>query len=531
MEKVVRAEERSSTGKSRKRGGIMLNRFVALFFFVLIFCFAVEASAEAVAGSCEALKNLQLPGTRVLIAESVTPDPEWKVPPSVLTPPGRQPTVNVPFCRVALVIEKQINVEVWMPRDWNGMFQGVGNGGLTGAINYAMMGMALKSGFAAASTDTGHISEGVRDTSWIPGNPERVVNFGHRAHHLMAVTAKKVIAKYYEKPASHALFNGCSAGGRQGLTEAQKYPGDYDGIIAGAPGTNFVRSLADVILWLQTLKREPGSAFSEEDNQLLLRAAVAKCDALDGLTDGLIDDPRNCKFDFAELQCAGGVSTGCLNPAQVERAKASYEPAKSTSGGLKLYPGYAIGTPLDVVLSKIDPSKLPIMLMMQTPPDWTIDTFDPDKHIPQMEKQLDADLGANQTDLSAFFKRGGKLILYHGWADEDLSPYNTIDYYEGVRKAVGPAATGASARLFMAPGMAHCRGGKGPNKFDAVDSMVNWLQHGKAPEQILATHATAGEIDRSRPLCAYPKVARYKGSGSIDDAANFACVDPPVVPR
>ncbi len=508
-----------------------MNRFVVSIFFALIFCRVTTASTEAAAGSCEALKNLQLPDTRVLLAESVTPDPEWKLPPSVLTPPGRQPTVNVPFCRVALVIEKQINVEVWMPRDWNGMFQGVGNGGLTGAINYAMMGMALKRGFASASTDTGHISEGVRDTGWIPGHPERIVNFGHRAHHLMAETAKKVIAKYYEKPASHALFNGCSAGGTQGLTEVQRYPGDYDGVVAGAPGINFVRAWADFILWLQMFKREPGSAFSAEANQLLVQAAVAKCDALDHLTDGLIDDPRNCKFDPAELQCTDGVTTGCLTPAQVDRAKASYGPAKSTPGGLKLYPGFAVGTPLDAVFMKIDPSKLPIMLMMQPPPDWTVNTFDPDKHIPQMEKQLDADLGATQTDLSAFFKRGGKLILYHGWADEDLSPYNTIDYYEGVRKTVGPATADASARLFMAPGMAHCRGGTGPNRFDAVDAMVSWLQQGKAPEQILATHATAGKVDRSRPLCAYPKVARYKGSGSIDDAANFACVALPVASK
>jgi feruloyl esterase len=513
-------------------GGIMLNRLFLWFLFASIFCSVAPASAEAAAGSCEALTNLQLPDTRVQVAESITPNPEWQLPKNVWTGPvtvalyGKLPTVKVPFCRIALVIEKEINVEVWMPRDWNGMFQGVGNGGLTGGVNYPAMAVALERGFATASTDTGHVTEGHFDTDWIPGHPERVVNFGQRAHHLMAETAKKVVAKYYEKPSKYALYNGCSSGGWQGLTEAQKYPGDYDGIVAGAPANNSVRMSASGILSQQMLRKEPAGAFSAEANQLLVKAAIAKCDALDGLPDGLIDDPRKCKFDPAELQCKGGATTGCLTPAQVKRAEALYGPAKTTPGGLKLYPGMAIGTPPETPLPGADPGKPAIMLMMQPLPDWTIDTFDPDKHIPQMDKQLDADLGATQTDLSAFFKRGGKLILYHGWADQILSPYNTIDYYEDVRKTVGAKMTDVSARLFMAPGMAHCVGGTGPNVFDAVDAMVNWVEHGKSAEQILATHVTAGKVDRSRPLCAYPKVAKYKGSGSIDDAANFTCVAP-----
>lgn len=508
----------------------MLKRFILSIFLAMTFIFVFPYSSESADGSCEALKNLQLPDTRVLIAESVTPNPEWKLPPSVFTTGplatlrGPLPTVKESFCRVALVIEKEINVEVWMPHNWNGMFQGVGNGGLTGGINYPMMAIALERRFATASTDTGHITKLPFDTDWIPGHPDRVVNFGHRSHHLMADTAKKVIDKYYNKPAAYSLYNGCSSGGWQGLTEAQKYPDDYDGIVAGAPANNFVRLDSRTILSEQILNQEPAGAFSADARQMLVKAAVTKCDAIDGITDGIIDDPRDCNFDPAEIQCKGEAATGCLSPAQVKRANALYGP-KTTAGGLKLYPGNAFGAPPEVPLPGMNPDRPAIMLMMQPLPDWTVDTFDSDKHIPDMEKQLDADLGATKADLSPFFKSGGKLILYHGWADGMLSPYNTIDYFEGVRKTVGP--TDASARLFMAPGMAHCGGGDGPNEFDAVGVMVNWLQQGKAPDQIIATHSTDGKVDRSRPLCAYPKVARYKGTGSIDDAINFACVDPP----
>jgi len=516
---------------------LMPTVIVLACYLALIACSTAKASAEAAAGSagwqsCEGLKNLSLRDTRIQIAESVTPAPEWKLPPSVWTSPatvalmGKLPTVKVPFCRVALVIEKEISVEVWLPRNWNGMFQGVGNGGLTGGINYPAMATALERGFATASTDTGHVTEGHFDTDWIPGHPERVVNFGHRAHHLMAEMGKKIVMSYYEKPASHAIYSGCSSGGWQGLTEAQKYPGDYDGIVAGAPANNFVRLSASGILAQQMLDKEPGGAISAEASQMLVKAAVAKCDAIDGVKDGVIDDPRNCNFDPAELQCKSRAAKGCLTPAQVKRARALYGPAKRTPKGLKLYPGLAFGTPPETPLPGADVSKPAIMLMLQQQPDWTVDTFDPDKHMPLLDSQLEDDMGATRTDLSEFFRRGGKLILYHGWADQLLSPYNTIDYLEGVRKTVGSAQANASMKLFMAPGMAHCSGGAGPNAFDAVGAMVNWVENGKPPERILATHATAGKVDRTRPLCAYPKVAKYKGWDSINSAANFTCAAP-----
>jgi feruloyl esterase len=186
---------------------------------------------------------------------------------------------------------------------------------------------------------------------------------------------------------------------------------------------------------------------------------VAECDAIDSITDNLIDDPRNCKFDPAKLQCKGEATTGCLSPEQVKRAIALYGEDKITIGGLKLYPGLAFGAPPEALWAGSDPVRSPEMMMMQPLPDWTADTFDPDKHMPEMEKQLDSVIGATNTDLSPYFNHGGKLILYHGWADTLMSPYNTIDYYEGVRKTVGSTATDKSARLFMAPGMDHCGGG------------------------------------------------------------------------
>ncbi len=482
------------------------------------------------ATSCESLKTLQLPATRVTLAESITPNPEWKYPPSVFNGapiPGPRST-GVPFCRVGLVIEKQINVEVWLPRDWNGNFQGVGNGGLAGGINYLAMGTALAHGFATASTDTGHQTQGFFDTDWIPGHPQQVIDFGHRAHHLMAEAGKKVTTAYYGKPLTHAYYSGCSSGGWQGLTEAQKYPADYDGIVAGAPANNFVRLQAHGILTAQMALRDPQGNLSPGMGQLFVKAATAKCDAIDGVQDGVIDDPRKCNFDAAALQCKVGETANCLTPPQVIRAKALYGPATS-AGGLRLYPGLAWGAPPVTVIPGLDPNspQTPaIVLMLPTKPDWDTQTFDADRHIPMLEKQLDADLGATQTNLSAFRKHGGKLILYHGWADQLLSPYNTIDYYEGVRKTAGAAHADEFVRLFMEPGMAHCAGGPGPDAFDAVDAMVKWVEHGTAPEQIVASHSTAGQVDRTRPLCPYPKVAKYKGSGSTDAAASFVCAAP-----
>jgi feruloyl esterase len=506
-------------------------KLVSVLLLALLAC-AAQQSIAAV--SCASLKSAQIPGAKITLAADVTPNPEWKLPPSVFTGPAaaRLPhasATKVPFCRVALTAGKENRIEVWMPRNWNGTFQGVGNAGLTGGINYPAMVVALESGFATASTDTGHQTDDFFDTSWITGNPDRVVDFGHRAHHQMAVAAKAIVAKYYEKAARKAYYAGCSSGGWQGLTEAQKYPEDYDGIVAGAPAINFVRLQSRTLLEEQLDAKEPGNYVSAELGALLAKAAVAKCDAYDGVKDGVIEDPRKCDFDPAELQCKGGATKDCLKPGEVKRAKWLYGP-NQTKKGLKLYPGPAYGVPPTTSVPGLDPrhpADMAIVLMMQEmPPTLTYANFDPDVHIPQLEQRFGADLAATNPDLSAFAAHGGKLIVYHGWADPLLSPYNSIDYYESVKAKVGAGHQHEFMQLYMVPGMQHCFGGNGTDQFNAVDALVKWVEHGEQPAQIAASHATAGKVDRTRPLCPYPQVAKYRGSGSTDEAANFACTAP-----
>lgn len=492
---------------------------------------AMTAQSALAATSCEELKNLQLPDTRVRLAESITPNPEWKYPPSAFDAINPGPKgASKPFCRVALTIEKQIEVEVWLPKDWNGRFQGVGNGGYLGDFNFPAAGAAIAQGYAAATTDTGHKAKHPFDPDWVKGNPQAVLDFGHRAHHLMAVVAKQVVTAHYGKPANRSYYSGCSSGGWQGLTEIQKYPEDYDGVVSGAPASNFSRLQAHGILIAQLDKRDPAGKLDAAAGGVLVAAAVAKCDGNDGIRDGVIDRPDQCTFDPAEVQCKAGATTNCLTAPQVARAKQFYGRRKS-AGGLQLYPGAAYGAaPIPLVPGAADAEPVPPMILVaygDKGPGWTMDTFEPDKHLIFVEQRFDPDLGARKTDLSAFQKRGGKLILYHGWADDLLSPYNSIDYYEAVEKKMGRETTAGFARLFMAPGMAHCAGGPGPNSFDAVDAVVKWVEQGTAPAQLIATHVdAAGKRGRTRPLCPYPQIAKYTGSGSTDEAANFRCSAP-----
>jgi feruloyl esterase len=277
-----------------------------------------------------------------------------------------------------------------------------------------------------------------------------------------------------------------------------------------------------------TLKNPEGS-LTHELAARIAAAAVSKCDAEDGLKDGVIDDPRHCDFDPAELQCKTDSSKDCLSPAQVRTARALYGPMKSR-GGMQLYPGAAFGASplaeLPPTSGKSKPGDAAITLMLPQKPSWTVNTFDPDRDIPVLEKQLGPTLDAANPDLHRFQAHGGKLIMYHGWADPLLSPFNTLNYYDSVVRTMGgQQATDGFLRLFMVPGMEHCRGGPGPNTFDAVASLDDWVEHGVPPERIVAAHegADGKQVDRTRPLCRYPQVARYKGTGSTDEAASFNC--------
>ncbi|HZR26268.1 MAG TPA: tannase/feruloyl esterase family alpha/beta hydrolase [Vicinamibacterales bacterium] len=396
--------------------------------------------------------------------------------------------------------DSDIKVEVWMPANWNGKFLAVGNGAFSGSIAEAAMRNAVARGYATASTDTGH--EG-NTGSFALGHPEKAIDFGWRAVHEMTVAAKKTIADHYGTPPKLSYWSGCSAGGRQAMKEAQKFPADFDGIIAGAPGLDWTRRAAQAIRVEQALATNEAARLRQPERELLHRAVLDKCDALDGVKDGVIENPKACTFDPA---IAG------LTPAQVATARLMY-----ASG---LQPGSELGwTDLGWTASARATGLDQFRFLVFRDPSWTISAFNFDADLARAEK-ADADtINALDPNLRPFIARGGKLIQYHGWNDPQISPEHSVDYYRRVADRFGDQQKlRDSYRLFMAPGMAHCGGGEGPNQFDTIAALEQWVEHGKAPDVIVATRP-----GRTRPLCPYPQVATYKGAGSIDEAVNFSC--------
>lgn len=509
-------------------------------FFKVLLCCAIAGTAAcaatgetpqpgssftdaAPAASCEGLQNLHLRNTRITLTELVQPG--WEMPRGPMTRPSADLRVPVPFCRVVLTIEQEINVEVWLPPIWNGRQLGVGNAGLTGAIFHGSLLQGVQNGFAVSSTDTGHVTpNNAFQTDWVDGHPDRIENFGHRAHHLTAEAARAIITAYYGRPPHHAYFQGCSAGGWQAMTEAQRYPQDYDGIVAGAPAFNVVQLQALGIQGRQYTQFHPDSVLSWADGQLLVRAAVAACDANDGVTDGLIENPRRCAFDPASLQCSGAKTPQCLSASQVARVRAIYG-ERIMASGFRLYPGASWGSSPGTDLGGRGVQQgehSMVELALAQPPAWTVATFEAERDIPFMEREVGGILSSYNPDLSAFRARGGRLIMYHGWADPLLMPENTLHYYEQMGAALGDVRD--FIRLFMAPGMDHCFGGYGPDQFDALSALIAWVETDTAPDQLIAAQRDGGgAVTRTRPLCPWPQQAVYNGSGSTDEAQNFRC--------
>jgi feruloyl esterase len=484
------------------------------------------AFAQVSPANCRALADLKLDNVKITAAEHVSPG--WKFPKSPFNAFYRPaPEARASFCRVAFTLDREIKAEVWLPDIWNYRFQGVGNGGLTGALNYPEMARAVGIGFATASTDTGHDTpEGFFDVSWVAGHPERVENFAYRGHHLMAVGAKKIIAAYYGREPRKSYFTGCSSGGWQALSEAQRYPDDYDGIVAGAPAINFVRLQSSGFVQAWRARATPKGDLSQAKLSFLAKTMVAQCDASDGVKDGIIADPRFCRFDWSKVTCKAGEKPDCLTRMQVARAKTLYGP-QTTPKGMKLYPGLPLGVVSAFGPHSIAPGRDPfpttmMILALKQKPRWTVKNYDPDRDMAPIERELGPMLNATNADLSAFKARGGKLLLYHGWADGLLSPYSTLDYFHAV-EAKTPGADGF-VRLFMVPSYGHCGGGEGPNGFDSNAAIVSWVEGGDAPDEIIGYHTGLdGSIGLTRPLCPEPRVAVYKGSGPTDEASSFIC--------
>ncbi|MFL6279083.1 MAG: tannase/feruloyl esterase family alpha/beta hydrolase [Vicinamibacterales bacterium] len=434
-----------------------------------------------------------------------------------------------PFCRVAATLtptsDSDIKIEVWMPlSDWNQRLQAVGNGGWAGSISYGALAAALAKGYAAASTDTGHSTPGA---SFAMNHPEKLIDYGHRAVHEMTVQAKAIVAAFYGGGPKLSLWNGCSTGGRQGVIEASKYPADYDAIIAGATPVTTPQLHGVRLQFNRMVHRTPDSYIPPEKYPAIHEAALKACDALDGVKDGIVDQPDRCSFDPVVIECKGNESAACLTPSQVETARAMYAPVKNPKSGATisfpmLHPGSELGW---ATLAGPQPYAIAaeaFRYVVFNDPAWDPASFDPSSDIAHLEHQA-IGLEPPSPNLKPFFSRGGKLLMYHGWADQQVAPLNSISYFDAVLNASGKNAAGKSLALYLVPGMGHCQGGAGTDTFDKVAALEEWIRTGAAPAQILASHRTAGVTDRTRPLCQYPQVAKYKGSGSTDDASSFAC--------
>jgi feruloyl esterase len=363
------------------------------------------------------------------------------------------------------------------------------------------------------------------------GHPEKLTDFAYRAVHEMTVASKIVIQNFYGTAPRYSYWNGCSTGGRQGLKEAQKFPVDYDGIVAGAPA-NYQTHLHVWSVWVaQQMNKTPDSFLPAEKLAVLHKAVVAACDSNDGVKDGLINDPTRCHFDPKTIECKGEDQPTCLKPAQVAAVQAIYAGPKSASGK-EIFPTFEPGSELGWNLlagqQAASVATDSFTYVVYKNPQWDWRTMNLDSDVEQIEKTYANLIDATDPNMRAFFAHNGKLLMYHGWSDQAIAPLNSVNYYSSVVKNLGGEAKAADdVRLFMVPGMAHCGGGEGPNDFDKMTAIQQWVEHGQAPETMIASHADkSGTVDRTRPLCVYPKVARYKGSGSTDDAANFTCALP-----
>ncbi len=443
-------------------------------------------------------------------------------------------------CDVRGVIWPEAGFAIKLPTAWNDRFQMVGNGGTAGTISIGAVDGAVRKGFAAASTDTGHdaAKEPLATFAYVtPQNPEghrKFLDFAYLSVHETAVLAKQVIRTYYGSAPRYSYWVGCSTGGRQGLQEAQRYPEDFDGLVVGAPGLyNTGNSMRRI--WIGQTQTGDG-AIPAEKLPLITKAIYEKCDALDGLKDGLIDDPRRCPFEPARdlPKCASGNGADCFTAAQLDALTKIYGGPR-TSAGKQLFPGELVGSepvwpdnyilPDKTVLPRAESQMKYEMLDPAPGPSWTFRLFNFDSDPARLSKAA-AELNALNTDLSPLKKRGGKILQYSGWADQQVNPLPGLDYYETVSRKFGDAATRDFYRVFMVPGMFHCNGGPGCNTADWLTAVMNWVEKGTAPAQLTGAHIESGKTTRTRPLCPYPQVARYKGMGSTDEAENFTCVAP-----
>ncbi len=498
---------------------------------------------------CQILGTLSLPDTRMEFAQVIAA--------TTMLGPGSVLVKTPEFCRVGGVIrpssDSEIHFEVWLPASgWNGRFRGTGNGGFAGSINYSEMAAALRDGYATASTDTGHRADGI-DADWALGHPEKITDFGYRAIHEMTVKAKAVIQAFYGEAPKHSFFSSCSNGGRQALMEAQRFPDDYDGILAGAPANYWTHLLvANFYASGKPMLENSASYISKDKIPAIAQAVLAACDAADGLKDGILSDPTSCHFDPDSIVCKGPETDSCLTQPQADSLKRIYAGALNPDGTL-IYPGYEPGGedggggwsgwitgPKAGLSAGVLFSTGFLRNMVFSNSSWTYKGTNLSDSLSAADSKMAETLNSTDANLKPFQARGGKLILYHGWSDAAIPPVNAISYYQGVTQAMGESTVDSFLRLYLPPGMQHCAGGPGPNLFgqfgvlkagdaqhDIFTSLVDWIEKGPAPSAIVATKYLkddpAKPAEMTRPLCPYPLVAKYDGSGDEKKAESFSC--------
>jgi feruloyl esterase len=527
-------------GGKTMRSGITIHKRLALFLMIAVLTFGLCAIAPGEANTqdrCVNLKNLAILDTVILsvnVVNAANDLPE--------------------YCRVTGYVLPAIYFEVKLPTSqWNKKFYMAGCGGycgrvmdrkgFTNAMNYG-----LKRNYSVATTDMGHWGKSMFDGTWAYNARQKEIDFGYRGTHEVCRVAKEITKAYYGESPAHSYFAGCSNGGRQGMVEAQRYPKDFDGIISGAPALNWMGLVGTHGSWIIQANRGPNGKpiIDHEQLAVISKAVYEKCDGADGVVDGIIVDPQKCSFEAESLLCEGAETENCLTPEQVVTLKKFYGGAKDSSGK-QLYPGgLPVGSEtfwgLWIIGGKPGPygGILPALMTMLTNAHLKYTAFEADcSNCSPYSFDFDVDpakteymasiLNATSPDLTKFKEAGGKLIMYQGWADPAVTPFMTVAYYQSVVDKMGGLEKSEDfIRLYMIPGMAHCQipPGVGPDRFDLLAPLEDWVEKGVAPTRVIASQiAKDGKVVRTRPLCVFPKVSKYKGSGSTDDAANFICED------
>ena len=529
----------------------MLRRYLG-FVSAAALAFGLAGANDALAvDSCSALANIKIADTTITSAESVAA--------GTYKAPDQKDYSNLPaFCRVSATIsalpDSAVRIELWMPQqEWKGLFEGTGNGGYGGDFIYSALAQGVRRGYAVANTDQGTAPASALDGDAVVGHPVKWGDWGFRATHQMTEVGKAIVSAFYGKAPGHSYFSGCSTGGQQGLIEAQKYPDDYDGIAAGAPAINRTHLHAAFVWDHKAAQRSPGASLTSDKLRLLKKAVVAACapGAGGAKSDTFVADPQNCRFDPVSLQCKGGDGVDCLTADQVETAARFYAGPKNPRTGEQIYVGWPRGSEGPAFGWELEEGEAPFSLKEPAfdslfkwvfGAKWDWRSFDFDRDMAEVDAVLGPLAnGATVGDIDAFTKHGGKLLLYHGWADSIVSALDTVSFFETVAKK---DQAQASVRLFLLPGVEHCGsgGGEGPDaigsvhglaaptvdaEHDVLAALAHWVEDGVAPSKLIATKYEGDDptkaIVMQRPACPYPKKTHYAGSGNTNEAASFTC--------